>query len=70
MKVLISADGQTVRMRKKAWAMSCPATDLPRWIKTYTDLRDRRAGAFAADYREDLTDLIKAQERLKQRGAA
>lgn len=50
--------------------MTCPAADLPKWIKTYTALRDRKGGAFAAFYSEDLADLIKAQERLKQRNAA
>lgn len=70
MKVLISADGNTIRVRKKAWGMSFPAADLPKWIKTYTNLRDRKGGAFAAFYRDDLDSLINAQERLKQRTAA
>ena len=70
MRIAISADGTTVRMKKKAWSMTCPAADLPKWIKTYTALRDRKGGAFAAFYSEDLADLIKAQKRLQERNAA
>lgn len=70
MKVVISADGGTIRMKKKAWSMSCPAADLPKWIKTYTALRDRKGGAFAQFYADDLADLLAAQKRLQERNAA
>lgn len=74
MKIAISADCTRITMRKKAWAMSCAAADLPMWISLYTTLRDRKAGAYAAFYAEDLADMIKAQaklaERIKQRTAA
>lgn len=67
MKIVITADGQTVKMRKRTWSMTCPAADLPRWIAFYTKLA---AGKFGTFYREDLADLIKAQERINQRKAA
>jgi len=70
MKIAISADGQTVRMKKHQWSMTCPAADLPRWIKLYTNLRDRLGGKFAEFYAEDLDDLIKAQTRIMERNAA
>lgn len=70
MKVIISADGNTIKMRKRLWSMTCPAADLPRWVKLYTDLRDRAGKRFAAFYEQDVADLIKAQERLKGRAAA
>ena len=70
MKIAISADCTRITMRKKAWAMSCPAADLPKWIKTYTHLRDRKGGAYAAFYADDLADMIKAQAKLAERIAA
>lgn len=74
MKIAISADCTRITMRKQAWAMSCSAADLPKWIKPYTHLRDRKGGAYAAFYADDLADMIKAQaklaERIKQRTAA
>jgi len=69
LKIAISADGQTVRMKKRQWSMTCPAADIPKWIKFYTDMRDRAGGRFAEFYREDLADLIKAQKRLQERAA-
>lgn len=70
MKILISADGSKIRMRKDTWSMSCPAADLPKWIKLYTDLKERKNGAFARFYEADLADLINAQNRLEKRNAA
>lgn len=64
MRVAISADGQTLTMRKGEWRMTCPACDLPKWIKFYTDMRDRNGGAYAEFYRDDLSALTSAQKRL------
>jgi hypothetical protein len=69
MKILISADGARMTMRKKAWAMTCPTADLPKWVAFYQQMVDRNGGRFAIHYREDLADLHKAQQRLKARAA-
>lgn len=70
MKLAISADCSTITMKKKRWSMTCPAADLPKWIKLYTHLHDRKNGAYAEFYRDDLADMLKAQERLNERLAA
>ena len=67
MKIVITADGQTVKMRKRTWSMTCPAADLPGWVAFYTKLAAGKSGIF---YREDLADMLKAQERLNARSAA
>lgn len=54
-------------MKKKAWSMTCPASDLPKWIRLYTALRDRAHGAFRKFYEQDVADLLAAQNRLKER---
>jgi predicted aminopeptidase len=67
MKIAISADCSTITMRKTVWSMVCPAADLGKWINFYTSLRDRKGGAYAQFYAQDVADLEGAQERLDRR---
>ena len=66
----MSADGSTVHRRKMVWSMSCPAADLPGWIRFDPAICDRSGGAFARFYPDDLADLIKAHECINLRNAA
>ncbi|MFN3724514.1 MAG: hypothetical protein ACK4VZ_15915 [Paracoccaceae bacterium] len=44
MKLTISADCSTITMKKTKRSVTCPAADLPKWIKIYTTLHNRKAG--------------------------
>jgi hypothetical protein len=60
----LSDDGQTVTMGNEVHRHSFPVADLPKWVRTYNDLRDRNKGQYARFYTETCDKLAALTARL------
>lgn len=57
-----------VTLHKGAHALPIPFADLPRWLKTYRALRDRKGGQYAESYARDVVELERVHKRLEEVG--
>lgn len=68
MKATLSADRQTLTMKSGDWSMTCPASDLDKWLAFYRGLWERggkgkgQPGPYARFYEPS----VKALERVKK----
>ncbi len=63
---LITASGATAKMKRGDWSMSCPATDLPKWLTFYRGLIARRP-ASATFYAPCVASIEAAMTRAGMR---
>lgn len=50
LSVTIGSDLSSATLRGRRWQMTCPISDLGRWLAFYQGLRDRENGRFARFY--------------------
>ena len=59
-----SADGQSFTITKSAWSGTYPIDALPRQLKFYRQLRDRKNGAYAQHYGPTVRALEEFARRM------
>ncbi|MBN8633217.1 MAG: hypothetical protein J0L76_20475 [Rhodobacterales bacterium] len=59
-----SADGRSFRITKSAWAGTYAIDALPRQLKFYRQLRDRKNGAYAQHYQPTVEALEEFARRM------
>lgn len=50
MTATLSDDGSHVTLKGRSWGETFPVSDLPRKLRLYEGLRDRKGGRYAAHY--------------------
>lgn len=63
--VTVSPDREMVCMSKGTWRGAFPVEKLPQTLEFYRGLRDRRGGAYARFYVEDVAALEAIEKELK-----
>jgi hypothetical protein len=62
----LSPDGTTVTIGNEIHRHAFPLADLPKWIATYTALRDRNKGQFAKFYHPACNGLAALAARINK----
>ncbi len=70
MRAMLSFDGHVVSMAQGGWRLSCPSTDLPKWINFHERMRDRANGKYAKFYVQPIAVLKAVHVRLAAKVAA
>jgi hypothetical protein len=65
-QITLSDDRQTVTLGGVMHSHSFDVADLPKWIKTYTRLRDRKGGSYAHHYAKTCDDLAAVAASLEK----
>lgn len=59
-----------VKVRKGDWSTDIPADELRHWIDFQRDMCERRNGKYREHYEPMLEQLLKAQAKIEEKGAA
>ena len=68
MTATLSEDRAAVHLRKGLWSIEFPIEQLPKWLRFYRELRDRRSGQFARFYAADVGVLEAVEKELRDGG--